>query len=78
MIPMETTPTDTRTGRFLSGLSSLWSQIGWARLCAAVALAVAVIREFQGAELAHVALWLGAALGNYTVNKITEMVKGGA
>ena len=58
MIPMTTIPTDTPIGRFLNALASLWSLIGWARLCAAVAL--------------------GAAMGNYTVNKITEMVKGDA
>ena len=78
MILMTTIPTDTRTGRFLNALASLWSLIGWARLCAAVALVVAVVQEFRRADLAHVALWLGAALGNYTVNKITEMVKGDA
>jgi hypothetical protein len=48
-------------------------QLSWGRVCAAVALVVAVWREFNGADLAHVGLWLGVALGNYGVSKLTEV-----
>ena len=47
-------------------------QLSWGRVCAAVALVVAVWREFTGADLAHVGLWLGVALGNYGVSKLVE------
>jgi len=60
------------------GLSSLFrdwrNQISWGRICAAVALVVAVWREFTGADLWHVALWLGVATGSYGISKGTEVV----
>lgn len=49
-------------------------QLSWGRVCAAVALAVAVWREFTGADLAHVGLWLGVAVGNYSASKLTEVL----
>ena len=49
-------------------------QISWGRICAAVSLAVAVWREFTGATLEHVGLWLGVATGNYGASKFTEIV----
>ena len=49
-------------------------QISWGRVCAAVALVVAVWREFTGADLAHVGLWLGVAVGNYSASKLTEVL----
>jgi hypothetical protein len=48
-------------------------QLSWGRVCAAVALGMAVAREFQGAGIAHVSLWLGVAVGNYGLSKVTEM-----
>ena len=51
-------------------------QLSWGRVCAAVALVVAVWREFTGADMAHVAFWAGIATGNYTLSKATEMICG--
>ena len=48
--------------------------ISWGRFCSAAALAVAIIAQWRGAEIAAVALWLGAALGNYGASKVTEMI----
>lgn len=49
-------------------------QLSWGRVCAAVALVVAVWREFGGASVQHVALWLGVATGSYGTSKFTEIV----
>ena len=49
-------------------------QLSWGRVCAAVALVVAVWRESKGADLAHVGLWLGVAVGNYSASKLTEVL----
>ena len=49
-------------------------QLSWGRVCAASALVVAVWREFTGADLYHVALWLGVATGSYGTSKATEIV----
>ena len=35
---------------------------------------VAVIQEFRGAPIEHVALWLGAGIGGYGFAKGTEMI----
>lgn len=50
------------------------NQKSWGRVCALVALVVAVVREFQGADVRHVGLWLGVAVGNYGFSKGTEVV----
>jgi hypothetical protein len=50
------------------------NQLSWGRVCAAVALTVAVISQFSGADVAHIALWLGAALGNYGASKVSEAI----
>ena len=50
------------------------NQVSWGRVCAVVALAVAVWRESNGADLQHVALWLGVATGSYGLSKGTEAV----
>lgn len=69
----ETTPTNGNTG--LSSMFRDWrNQISWGRICAAVALVVAVWRESTGANLYHVALWLGVATGSYGISKGTEVV----
>lgn len=72
------TPTATTHTTGSIGLSSLFrdwrNQISWGRICAAVALVVAVWREFTGADLWHVALWLGVATGSYGISKGTEIV----
>ncbi len=52
------------------------NQVSWGRVCAAVALVVAVIGQFTGTDTAHLALWLGVAVGNYSASKIAEMVCG--
>lgn len=49
-------------------------QDSWGRLCALVALVVAVWREFDGAPIQHVALWLLVATGSYSASKFTEIV----
>lgn len=49
-------------------------QISWGRFCAAVSLVVAVWREFTGAAIEHVALWLAVATGSYVTSKVTEIV----
>lgn len=49
-------------------------QLSWGRACAMVSLLMAVAREFQGASLKHVALWLGVATGSYGTSKATEIV----
>lgn len=70
----------TRTPRIRIRLSSLFmdfrEQLSWGRICAAVALAVAVRAQFTGADVAHVALWLGVAVGNYGASKLTEILCG--
>jgi len=48
-------------------------QMSWGRVCAAVALVVAVISQVKGADAEHVALWLSVATGNYGASKITEI-----
>ena len=57
-----------------SVLNDWRGQLSWGRVCAAVALVVAVWREFNGADLAHVGLWLGVAIGNYGASKLTEVL----
>ena len=64
------TPTTTQTGFF----RDFRGQLSWGRFCSAVSLAVAVIQEARGKDLAHIALFLGVATGSYTASKITEMV----
>ena len=50
------------------------NQHSWGRVCAVVALAVTVWRESNGADLQHVALWLGVATGSYGLSKGREVV----
>jgi len=49
------------------------NQLSWGRVSAATALAVAVIAQLKGADIAHVSLWVGAAFGNYGASKLTEI-----
>lgn len=49
-------------------------QVSWGRVCALAALIVAVWGEFKGADLEHLKLWLGVAVGNYGASKLTEVV----
>ena len=58
----------------MSMLRDWRNQISWGRVCAAVALVVAVISQFKGADIAHVGLWLSVATGNYAASKITEAI----
>ena len=60
--------------KILSTFHDWRDQFSWGRVCAAVALVVAVWREFTGADLAHVGLWLGVAIGNYGASKLTEVL----
>lgn len=66
----------------MTGLTSLFrdfrNQVSWGRVCAAVALLVAARAQFQGADVAHIALWLSVALGNYGASKLTEILSIGA
>ena len=47
-------------------------QISWGRVCAFVALVVAVVGQIKGMDADHLALWLGVAVGNYAASKIAE------
>ena len=58
----------------MTALRDWRGQISWGRICALVALVVAVWREFAGADLRHVALWLLVATGSYGTSKLTEVV----
>ena len=47
--------------------------LSWGRFCSLVALIVACVGQFTGRmDAANLALWLGLALGNYSVSKLTE------
>lgn len=75
--PTTSTPTTPPTGRW--SLFHDWrNQLSWGRFCALVALVMAVVREFQGAPIPSVAMWLGVAVGNYAMSKWTEMICGRA
>ena len=50
------------------------NQISWGRVCAFVALVVAVVGQFMGIDTAHLGMWLSVAVGNYGASKLTEMV----
>ena len=49
-------------------------QLSWGRVCALVALAVAVVGQWTGMDADHLKLWLGVAVGNYAASKLTEAV----
>ena len=55
------------------------NQISYGRFCAAMCLVMAIVREFQGADITHVSLWLGKGLFTYGLSKGTEAIcdKGG-
>lgn len=57
-------------------LKDFRGQISWGRVCALCSLIVAVVAQFTGSDVAHVGLWLSAALGNYGASKVTEMIVG--
>lgn len=64
----------------MTALRDWRGHVSWGRVCALVALVVAVVGEFKGADLEHLKLWLGVAVGNYGASKVAEMVavvKGG-
>jgi len=85
MCPESTIPTTSAqtpgiTGRLRTLFTDFRGQLSWGRVCAAVALTVAVIGQFKAVPMdaAHLEIWLGVALGNYTASKLTEMVCGRA
>lgn len=49
-------------------------QFSWGRICAFVALVVAVVGQWTGMEVEATKLWLAVAVGNYGVSKLTEAV----
>ena len=51
-------------------------QLSWGRVCAMVALIMAVIGQFKGMGLGHLQTWLAVAVGNYGLSKGTEMITG--
>ena len=56
-------------------LQDFRGQMSWGRVCSMVALGMACKLSFAPhPDVALVTLWLGAAVGNYTASKITEMV----
>ena len=58
----------------MSVLRDFRNQISWGRVCAFVALVVAVVGQFGSMDAEHLKLWLGVAVGNYGASKLTEMV----
>ena len=62
MTPMVMTP--------MSWLQRVLGKVtSWGRFSSAVCLLVAIIREFQGADVAHVALWLAGVGGTFGITK---------
>ena len=57
-------------------VSTIWrdfrGNLSWGRICSFVALVVAVVAQFTGASVAHVATWIGLAGGNYIASKASE------
>lgn len=49
-------------------------QVSWGRVCALVALCVAVAGNWTGMDAEHLKLWLSVATGNYAASKVTEMI----
>ena len=48
-------------------------QLSWGRICAFVALVVAVIGQFNGIDIERLKIWLEVAVGNYGASKLTEI-----
>ena len=63
----------------MTGILKDWREHwSWGRFCAAVALLVAVVGQFSGhMDAGELAIWLGLALGNYTISKAAEVAIGG-
>ena len=57
---------------FRSIFQDFRGNLSWGRICSFVALVVAAIAQFNGATPAQLSIWLGVAVGNYTVSKISE------
>ena len=57
-------------------LQDFRGQLSWGRFCSTVALMMAVVGQFSGADAEHLALWLAVAVGNYTASKIAEAFHG--
>ena len=57
-------------------LQDFRGQLSWGRFCSAIALCMAVVGQFSGADAEHLALWLAVAVGNYTASKIAEAFHG--
>lgn len=57
-------------------LNDFRGQLSWGRVSSAVALVVAVVGQWHGMTAESTAVWLGAACGNYSASKVTEMVCG--
>ena len=49
-------------------------QLSWGRVCAFVALVMAVWGKFTGMDIEHTKIWLAVASGNYGASKLTEIV----
>jgi len=58
----------------MSLLQDFRGQVSWGRFCALVALAVAVVGQFNGMNIEAVRVWLSVAVGNYGASKLTEIV----
>jgi hypothetical protein len=55
-------------------LKDFRGQVSWGRVCALVALVMAVVGNWTHMDAEHLRLWLGVAMGNYGASKITEMI----
>ncbi len=60
----------------MSLLRDFRGQVSWGRVCALVALTVAVVGQFKDMDTDHLRMWLEVAVGNYGASKLTEMVAG--
>ena len=68
------TPTILSTPEKTGAFRDWRGQVSWGRICALVALVVAVILSCKPApDVRIVALWLAVATGNYSASKLTEI-----
>lgn len=58
----------------MSLLRDYRNQISWGRVCAAVALIVAIVGQFNGMDVEHLKVWIAVVGGNYGFSKIAEMI----
>jgi hypothetical protein len=68
------TPTPAISTGWVSRMFSGHGVPSWGRVCSAVALVVSVAQEFRDKPVAHIAIWLGVAVGSFTVTKLSDLI----